>query len=76
LDLSNNTALADLNCSSNQLLSSLNLKNGNNTDIIVDYLDLTNNPNLSCIQVDDVAYSNANWSDNKDATAYYSENCP
>jgi len=38
-------------------------------------LDPTNNPDLRCIQVDDVAYSNANWSGDKDATARFSENC-
>jgi len=61
-----------LDCSNNPL-SSLNLKNGGNTNIY--YLDLTNNPNLRCIEVDDVAYSNANWSNSKDATACFSENC-
>ncbi len=34
-----------------------------------------NNPNLTCIQVDDVAYSNANWANIKDATASFSESC-
>ncbi|KUJ62194.1 hypothetical protein AR687_09235 [Flavobacteriaceae bacterium CRH] len=38
--------------------------------------DFRNNPNLSCIQVDNVAYSNANWAAIKDATASYSDNCP
>src|SRR5690606_38288273 len=32
------------------------------------------NPNLSCIQVDDAAYSTANWT-NIDATASFSEDC-
>jgi len=66
-----------LYCQNNQL-SSLNLKNGNNTnmfDLFGVGLDLTNNPDLLCIQVDDVAYSNANWSSKKDATACFSENC-
>jgi len=77
LDLSNNTALVYLWCNDNQL-SSLNLKNGNNTNIYAGngfYFNLTNNPDLRCIQVDDVAYSNANWSDKKDATACFSEDC-
>jgi len=72
LDTSNNTALGSLNCSNNQL-SSLNLKNGNNRNMSRIYL--TDNPNLRCIQVDDVAYSNENWSDSKDAETYFSENC-
>jgi len=74
LDISNNTDLERLDCSNNQL-SNLNLKNGNNTNISGYSLDLTNNPNLRCIQVDDVAYSNANWSGKKDATASFSEDC-
>jgi|GEM_PF-317731 len=74
LDVSNNTALTELFCNDNQL-SSLNLKNGNNSNIFFFSLDLTNNPDLLCIQVDDVAYSDANWSSYKDATAVFSEDC-
>lgn len=71
LDLSNNKDLAALNCNINQL-STLNLKNGNNTKLTS--VNLINNPNLTCIQVDNKAYSDANWS-NKDASTSYSENC-
>jgi len=77
LEISNNTNLKDLRCQNNQL-TSLNLKNGNNTKFKVNnsvYLDLKNNPNLRCIQVDNVSYSNSNWSNKKDATACFSENC-
>ncbi|CAC9975196.1 T9SS type A sorting domain-containing protein [Flavobacterium panici] len=72
LNVSNNKALTYLNCSYN-LLTSLNLKNGNNVKMSGN--NFTNNPNLSCIQVDNVAYSNANWAAKKDATASYSDNC-
>jgi len=72
LDVSVNTALVGLYANSNQL-TSLNLKNANNVKFA--YLNLTNNPNLTCIQVDDVAYSNANWSAKKDAVATYNEVC-
>ena len=41
---------------------------------IPDY-NFTNNPNLTCIQVDDVNYSNTNWPSKKDATATYSTSC-
>jgi hypothetical protein len=58
LDLSINTALASLYCFNNQL-TSLDVRNGNN--FIIDAFDTTNNPNLTCIYVDDVDYSNANW---------------
>ncbi|MEN2399350.1 T9SS type A sorting domain-containing protein [Flavobacterium sp. MC2016-06] len=73
LDVSKNTALINLLCYNNQL-TSLNLKNGKNVKL--SNRDFKTNPNLSCIQVDDVAYSNANWATAKDATASYSEGCP
>ncbi|WP_405574578.1 T9SS type A sorting domain-containing protein [Winogradskyella sp. Asnod2-B02-A] len=72
LDFSNNSMLAELYCINNTDLSSLNLKNGNNTNIT--FFNATNNPNLTCIEVDDVAYSNANWPD-KDIIASYSNDC-
>jgi gliding motility-associated-like protein len=76
LDLSNNKTLVGLNCSYNNL-TNLNLKNGNNIPMSYTGLSLKFNPNLTCIQVDNAAYSNANvyWSPAKDATASYSENC-
>ncbi|MCD0474319.1 T9SS type A sorting domain-containing protein [Flavobacterium sp. EDS] len=74
LDISSHPAAIGLYANSNQL-TSLNLKNGNNVNFQLLYLNLTNNPNLSCIQVDDVAYSNTNWSTKKDATASYNTNC-
>jgi len=76
LDLSNNTALVFLRCDNNQL-TSLNLKNGNNANISTygSNFNLKNNPNLSCIQVDNVMYSNMNWSIYKNSTACFSENC-
>jgi hypothetical protein len=71
LDLSKNIALVRLNCSTNKL-NYLNLKN---TKLNANYLNLASNPNLTCIQVDDVAYSNANWANVKDATATYNTTC-
>ncbi|MFT6137796.1 MAG: Leucine-rich repeat (LRR) protein [Salibacteraceae bacterium] len=58
LDFSSNINLLEIFCNDN-LLTSLNLANGNNSS--VNYLDATNNSNLTCIQVDDVAYSTTNW---------------
>jgi hypothetical protein len=58
LDLSSNTDLEVLLCDYNKLRS-LNLANGNNNKI--QSLNAYSNPNLTCIQVDDVAYSNSNW---------------
>jgi len=79
LDVSNNTALKQLYCQNNQL-TSLNLKNGNNSNIHYwggeYYIDFRGNPNLSCIQVDNVSYNNSlPWLAKKDATACYSDNC-
>ncbi|OOV19615.1 T9SS type A sorting domain-containing protein [Flavobacterium sp. LM4] len=72
LDFSKNVALDRLHCYSNQL-TSLNLKNGKNS-LLTD-LNCKSNPSLNCIDVDDVSYSNTNWSMFKDATATYSLSC-
>lgn len=72
LDLTKNTALISLDCGNNSL-TSLNLKNGNNS--IIRGLSSGSNPNLACIQVDNKAYSDANWPTSKDATVNFSENC-
>ena len=60
LDVSNNIALTFLLCDGNQL-TSLGVRNGNNTNFSL--FSATNNPNLTCIFVDDADYSNANWTD-------------
>lgn len=73
LDVSNNTLLLTLNCQNN-LLKSLNLKNGNNTAFTTN-LNFKSNTTLTCIQVDDVAYSNSKWSTYKDANANYNLDC-
>ncbi len=69
LDVSNNPALQYFKCFDNQLIS-LNLKNGNNTLISNDNFDMTNNPYLTCIMVDDATWSTANWT-NIDATSTF-----
>ena len=71
LDLSENPDLLGLVCSGNQL-TSLNLKNGNNVNMT--QVIATNNPNLNCIEVDDVNYSETNWT-NIDAQTVFSEDC-
>jgi Leucine-rich repeat (LRR) protein len=80
LDISNNTKLETLFCSNNNL-SVLNMKNGANDLILSEdllyfriFFDSNDNPNLTCIQVDNVAYSNANWV-YKDAHTSFSESC-
>lgn len=58
LDLSNNPLLEYIYCYNTEI-SSLNLANGANE--LIDYLWVQNNPNLTCIQVDDASYSSTNW---------------
>jgi len=71
LDVSNNTALTYLDCEWNQL-TCLNVKNGNNQNMTG--FNAFNNPNLVCIEVDDAAWSTANWPI-IDPIAFYSTNC-
>ncbi|MEP3837437.1 MAG: T9SS type A sorting domain-containing protein [Algibacter sp.] len=78
LDLSSNTALTALDCSSNQL-ESLNLKNEKETKFTA--LNTTKNSKLYCIQVDkeDISYLNKNSYTSKhinfDKHAKISESC-
>ncbi len=75
LDLSQNTSLYSLWCQNNQL-TSLNVANGNNTNFTT--LRAEVNPNLTCIEVDDVAYSTSVWAGtnyNFDATSSFNEDC-
>ncbi|MGH1386812.1 hypothetical protein [Kordia sp.] len=58
LDLSNQTAFKNLFASDTNL-NYLNVKNGNNTN--VGTFSIANNPSLSCVVVDDAAYSTTNW---------------
>ncbi|MBW4358981.1 T9SS type A sorting domain-containing protein [Flavobacterium taihuense] len=74
LDVSKNLTLTEFYCYHN-MLTSLNLKNGNNTLITNVNILLSNNQNLKCIQVDDINYSDTNWSSKKDATATFNTDC-
>jgi len=74
IDISKNLKIFEVVCDQNQL-TYLNLKNGNNTNFDLFYSSFKDNPNLTCIVVDDVAHSNANWTALKDATASYSAAC-
>ena len=58
LDLSNNTQLFEVSCSNN-LLISIDLRNGNNQGLW--YFNSMNNQALNCIDVDDVAWADYNW---------------
>jgi hypothetical protein len=75
LDVSDATTLNWLYCEDNQLIS-LDVRNGNNINISTFYA--TNNPNLSCISADDVAWSTVNWTvanGSINTQHYFSKNC-
>ena len=76
LDVSNNPDLTFLACGNNQI-NNLDLRNGNN--IFLDSnLSCSNNPNLTCIDVDDASWSTTNWTfanGNIDTQHYFSTNC-
>ena len=79
LDLSQNENLFGLSCT-NTLISSLNLRNGDNINLTRMWAQ--DNPNLTCIQVDDINFANSQDCDLngssgwcKDETVIYSEDC-
>ena len=63
LDLSNHTSLSFFSCLSNNL-SCINISNGNNENFINSSnqrcFNACENPNLSCVKVDDPSWWNAN----------------
>ena len=77
LGVSSNSALYYLYCANNQI-THLNLQNGNNT--LFSGINSENNPQLSCIRVDDEIWSNNNWLTSGsfifDPQHYFSEDCP
>jgi len=76
LDLSECNNLIELGCYDNQL-TSLDVKNGNNNNFI--FFRCDGNANLNCINVDDAAWSNTNWTQSSftfDSQHYFSNNCP
>ncbi len=58
LDFSNNPKMLMYNMDHNNI-SALNIQNGNNLNTLS--FDIRNNPNLTCVFVDDAMYSAANW---------------
>ena len=83
LDVSTNTGLQYLNCQENQL-TNLDVRNGNNINWILMLREgnqytfsFKNNPSLTCITVDDVTWSTANWTDQDyiDNQSFFSEDC-
>lgn len=74
LDLSSYDKLLEIRLNNNASLAQLNLKNGTNTNIPTTSFDITNNPSLTCIEVDDVNYANTNWT-SKDGQHVFNTVC-
>jgi hypothetical protein len=78
LDLSQNYELEGLDCRSNQL-TSLDVRNGNNSNFNnFDEFYASGNPNLTCINVDNVTFSTVFWDvtgGHIDPQHYFSNNC-
>ena len=72
LEVTFNVNLTSLLCNDNSLFA-LNVDNGNNAAIIT--LDATNNTNLFCVKVSDLAYANGAIGWQKDAGAQYNGDC-
>lgn len=75
LDFSHLTALFNLQLigNANTNITGLNIANGNNANFLL--LNITGNPNLLCVEVDDAnLVTNAPWSQ-EDAQTVYNEDC-
>lgn len=72
LDVSFCSGLTNFYCADNSSLTSLNMKNLS-TNTLTSF-DATSNPNLTCIEVDNVSNATSNWT-NIDPTASFSLNC-
>ncbi|WP_075341548.1 leucine-rich repeat domain-containing protein [Tenacibaculum agarivorans] len=72
LDLRQNTALQNIDLTNN-LLTSVNIQNENNTNITS--FNILGNPNLTCIAVDDAAYSTTNWMNVDSQTSFTDDYC-
>ncbi len=71
IDLTNNPNFSKLITGFNTFLTSIDFRNGNNTIITnTNNFSTFNSPNLSCIYVDDAAYSTANWTSIDNTTTF------
>ena len=74
IDLSQHTKLIEVRLNNNASLAQLNVKNGFNVNIPTFSFDITNNPSLTCIEVDDANYSSTNWT-NIDGQHVFNTTC-
>lgn len=74
IDLSANTALNSVRAQDNTLLETIFIKSGNNTNIGQTFR-VKDNPSLTCVEVDDVAWSNTYWGFPTNYFTGFSLNC-
>ncbi|WP_459212195.1 T9SS type A sorting domain-containing protein [Aquimarina rhabdastrellae] len=72
LDFTKNINIQKLFIDTNDL-QTIDLRNGNN--VIITDIDISNNPNLTCVLVDDVDYSNNNWNTSNTNTFFSEQYC-
>ena len=76
LDLTNNIALEGIGIGHSSSIYFLDIRNG--TNLVIEFLGVRNNINLTCINVDDSLYSTINWVGQDflfDSWNYFSNNC-
>jgi len=69
INLDQNVVLEQLYCDNNNL-TSVHIQN--NTNELITIFDTTNNPNLTCVFVDNIQYSQTNWT-NVDTNTFFVE---
>ena len=74
IDLSANTALNSVRAEDNAALETIYIKSGNNTNIGQTFR-VKDNPALTCVEVDDVAWSNTYWGFPTNYFTGFSLNC-
>lgn len=74
VDLSANTALVSVRAEDNPILETIYINNGTNTNIGQTFR-VKDNPSLTCVQVDDVDWSNTFWGYATDYFPGFSLNC-
>ncbi|WP_430409787.1 T9SS type A sorting domain-containing protein [Kordia sp.] len=74
LDLSTNTALIDVRARDNTALETIYIKSGSNTNLGQNFR-VKDNPALTCVEVDDVAWSNTFWGFGTDYFSGFNASC-
>ncbi|MBT6014004.1 MAG: hypothetical protein HOG85_04210, partial [Flavobacteriales bacterium] len=73
VDVSNHTSLTTLVCNNNDFLTSVDMRNGNNTNLV--YFNANNNLALSCIDVDDPFWMYTYFSNSINGSTSFSGSC-